>query len=98
MQIKISKDEALNPGSNYSSSRHLLAPTLLGSRLMVAKWMQQLHSFHLPRPVQGESLSRSFHRSSWMNSDWPCKLGTVVRGLNYSLWLKQQDLEVGVEG
>lgn len=48
--------------------------------------------------VQGESLSRSFHRSSWMNSEWPCKLVTVVRGWNYTLWLKQQDMGVGVGG
>lgn len=43
-------------------------------------------------PVQRESPPISFHRSSWIQSDWISKPITVVRGCDYAVWLKRGDM------
>lgn len=42
---EMSKDAGLDAGWNYAHFCHLLAHILLGSYLMVARWMLWLHPF-----------------------------------------------------
>lgn len=48
--------------------------------------------------MQRGSLPSNFHRSSRIHSAWTSKLILVVRGCNYTIWFKQQDVESGVAG